>query len=295
MTEKIPSSVYQGILSIGDVVLECHVLEGGQRVFSTRDFLKAFTIEYNQRNPAAALKKFLLRIRFISIGDENLTNPIDHPIKFKDPTKGSFINNGYAVELLPEICDAVIKLASRATLSLDYDKALEQSRKLLKSFANVGIIALVDEATGYQDFRDKNALQAILNQYLKKEHAAWAKRFPDEFYIQIFRLKKWAWKDMRENRPSVVGRYTSDLVYRRLAPGVLAELEKRNPPVAPGRRRVKHHQWLTEDIGHPALGEHLHAVISFMRISGTWEQFYRYVQKAFPVYGEQLYLDFDED
>jgi hypothetical protein len=58
---------------------------------------------------------------------------------------------------------------------------------------------------------------------------------------------------------------------------------------------VKHHQWLTDDIGHPALGEHLHTIVSFMRISTSWDQFYRYVTKAFPVYGEQLNLDlYDE-
>jgi hypothetical protein len=61
------------------------------------------------------------------------------------------------------------------TLSMDYNKALEQGRKLLKSFAQAGIIALVDEATEYQNFRDKNALQTILNQFLKKEHAVWLK------------------------------------------------------------------------------------------------------------------------
>lgn len=59
-----------------------------------------------------------------------------------------------------------------------------------------------------------------------------AKRFPDEFYIQMFKLKKWEWKDIKINRPGVVGKYTKDLVYSRIAPGVFGELEKRNPPVA---------------------------------------------------------------
>jgi len=295
MPEEILSSICQGILQIGGVDLECHVLENKSRVFSTKDFLKAFYIEYNEKNSTAALKKFLLKIRFISIGNEDLTKPIDMPIKFKDPAKGNFINNGYSVELLPKICDAVIKLASRTALPLEYNKAAEQSRKLLLSFAKVGIIALVDEATGYQDFRDRNALQAILNKYLKKEHAAWAKRFPDEFYFQIFKLKKWEWKDIKVNRPGVVGKYTNELVYSRLAPGILEELEKRNPPVSPGRRITKHHQWLTEDIGHPALREHLYSLITLMRVSSSWEQFYRFVTKAFPKFGEQLLLDFEDE
>lgn len=45
----------------------------------------------------------------------------------------------------------------------------------------------------------------------------WAKRFPDEFYKQICRLKGWQWRGMKVNRPSVVAQYTTDLVYERLA------------------------------------------------------------------------------
>jgi P63C domain len=38
------------------------------------------------------------------------------------------------------------------------------------------------------------------------------------------------------------------------AAGVLEELKRRNPRDEKGHRATKHHQWLTEDIGHPALG-----------------------------------------
>jgi len=83
-------------------------------------------------------------------------------------------------------------------LSVDYRNAAERSRVFLNIFAKIGIIALIDEATGYQEVRDKNALQEILDKYLRKEYAAWAKRFPDEFYIEMFRLKGWKWKGMKK-------------------------------------------------------------------------------------------------
>jgi hypothetical protein len=57
-----------------------------------------------------------------------------------------------------------------------------------------------------------------------------------------------------------------------------------------GERPVKHHQWLTEDVGHPALAQHLHAVIGFMRASAKWDQFYRLLQRAFPKKGQNLEL-----
>jgi len=69
---------------------------------------------------------------------------------------------------------------------------------------------------------------------------------------------------MAVNRPQSVGRYTKDIVYARLAPGVLKELEGRNPRDERGYRKSKHHQWLTHDVGHTALAQHLYAVIGFM-------------------------------
>ena len=125
----------------------------------------------------------------------------------------------------------------------------------------------------YQEIRDKKALQEILDRYLLKEFAAWAKRFPDEFYKQMFRLRGWQWRGMRVNRPSVVGKYTNDLIYQRLAPGVLEELQRRNPRDEKGNREGKHHQLLTPDLGIPALQNHLFATTKFMEASATWDQF----------------------
>jgi hypothetical protein len=294
MTEIIKSA-YRGEATIGCAVLECHVLENEQRIFSRKDLLHALNLKFDPKEERKQVQLFLDRINFISIiGDQTLYKALNNPIKFR---KGNFIAYGYPAELLAEVCNAMLALAENRRLPVEFEvkEVAKQSRKLLKALANVGVVALIDEATGYQNHRAKNALQSILDEFLKKEHAAWAKRFPDEFYEQMFRLKKWDWKGMKESRPGIVGTYTKDLVYNRLAPGVLQELERRNPLIAPGRRKVKHHQWLTDDIGHPALGEHLHTLISFMKISNRWDQFYRYVTKAFPVYGEQLDLDlYDE-
>ena len=234
------------------------------------------------------------KIRLISIGDKELTNPLTYPIKFKRAGKGGLLTNGYSAELLPEICNAVLKLQNNYMLPIEYRPAATRSREFLNIFAKIGIIALIDEATGYQEVRDKDALQAILDKYLRKEYAAWAKVFPDEFYIEMFRLKGWQWKGMKINRPSVVGKYTDDIVYSRLAPGILEELRKKNPPIQNGKRKAKHHQWLTEDIGHPALSHHLFAVVALMRVSQEWGQFHRNLKKAFPVLGDQMELDFEE-
>jgi hypothetical protein len=160
---------------------------------------------------------------------------------------------------------------------------------LQHGFATLGIIGLVDEATGYQQVRARDALQAYLDRFLRKELAAWVKTFPDEFFEQLFRLKKWKWKGTSK-RPGVVGHYINDLIYDRLGPGVLDELQKRNPVDERGRRKGKHFQWLTEDIGNPALAQHMYATIGFMRASDSWESFKQAFYRAFPRKGENLAL-----
>jgi hypothetical protein len=130
-----------------------------------------------------------------------------------------------------------------------------------------------------------------LDSFLRKELAVWAKTFPDEFYEQIFRLRGWTWKGRGVNPPQVVAHYTKDLVYQRLAPGLLEELERKNP-VEGGRRKAKHTQWLTGDVGNPALAQHLHTVISFMRVvpDGGWEQFVAMLDIAHPKKPESVAL-----
>jgi hypothetical protein len=101
------------------------------------------------------------------------------------------------------------------------------------------------------------------------------------FFQQMHRLKKWPWTGTTK-RPSVAGKYVTDIVYERLGPGVLEQLEKKNPKQESGHRRAKHHQWLTEDVGHPALAQHLYAVIGLMRISETWADFKALLDRAYP-------------
>jgi len=295
MENDLKKALYTGTVKLGNASLECHVLESNERIFTSRDFLHAFGLKFEPKEEKKVAKLFIEKMRIVSIYENNdVKDFIEKPIKFK---KGNFIAYGYPADLLPKICDAILALSERKMLPLNIEMkdAAKQSRKLLNSLANVGLVALIDEATGYQNYRDKNALQDILEKYLEKEFSVWAKRFPDEFYIQLFRLKNWEWKGMKINRPGIVGTYTKNIIYSRLAPGILKELETRNPITETGKRKVRHHQYLTADVGHPALAEHLSAVIAIMKISNNWSQFERNLTKVYPVLGEQLYLEIDEE
>lgn len=298
MGERILKSTHDGVLKIGAIELECHVLEDGRRVFSSAELLKAFHLDKDidtQKNQPRILASFLERVLVNSYQDQDLSNRIRNPLRFSVPNKGGRPIKGYEADLLSDMCSAIVHAASDYRLDVNLRTAAKRSSILLKSFAKIGVVALIDEATGYQQVRDKDALQAILDKYLKAEFSAWAKRFPDEFYMEMFRLRGWQWKGMKVNRPSVVGNYTNDIVYNRLVPGILDELRRLNPPNLNGRRSVRYHQWLTDDIGHPALNQHIFAVMALMRISSDWAQFRRALTRAFPKIGEQTLLPFDED
>jgi hypothetical protein len=132
-----------------------------------------------------------------------------------------------------------------------------------------------------------------------KELAAWVKTFPDEFYENIYKLKGWTWPGMSKNRYSVVAHYTNDLVYERLAPGLRVELERKNPKNEKGRRSAKNTQWLTAEIGHPMLAQHLYSLTMFQRLAIAqgygWNRFVKMVDKVHPKKGTTLELPFPND
>lgn len=153
-------------------------------------------------------------------------------------------------------------------------------------------------ATGYQEVRPREASQSYLEVVVRKELAAWARRFPDEFYKNIYILRGWVWPGMGEKRYSVVARYTTDLIYDRLAPSLLNELESKAPKNKKGQRSPKLHQWLTEDIGDPTLTQHIHTVIMFQRMAISsghgWNHFVKSIDRVMPRRGRTIERPLDE-
>src|SRR5258708_28611260 len=87
---------------------------------------------------------------------------------------------------------------------------------------------------------------------------------------------------MKVTSPQVMDYYQVDIVYSRLLPHIMEELERRMPRSESGRRKGKLHQLFSDDVGHPALAQHLYAVITLMRVSDDWEDFMRMLDKAHP-------------
>ncbi|WP_225764506.1 P63C domain-containing protein [Inquilinus sp. Marseille-Q2685] len=284
-----PKAEHTGDLHIGELVIPCAVLPDGTRVLSQRGVGRALGRSFGGQSwkrsddGSAGGLPFYLNVGILKpFIPSDLMELLAKPALYRHG-KGGGVAMGLVATALPQVCNVWLKAREEGKLNDAQLAVAQRAEIIMRGLAEVGIVALVDEATGYQDVRDRAALQEILNAYLRKELAAWAKRFPDEFYQQIFRLRNWTKKnDNPTSRPQIVAFYTKDIVYARLAPGIIDELEKRNP-IERGNRKARHHQWLTEDVGHPALAQHLYAVITLMRVSQNWDQFKQLLDQAHPV------------
>ncbi len=295
MTEKFLRATHGSPdrpLKVGNLEIPCYVLEGGTRVLSGRGMQSALAL--GQRH-GALLKGFLSKQNIKPFINDELAMALSAPVRFVRPGRGGKLAVGYEATILVDICDAILTARKKTKLSAKQLIIAAQCEILTRAFAKVGIIALVDEATGYQEIRDRLALQKILDKYLTDDWAKWTKTFPDEYYKELFRLKNVKYP-MGENgrKPSYVGHWTNDIIYTRLAPGVLKELKVKAPRLPGGSRKRKFHQHLTRDYGHPELKNLLSNVMFLMKASPNWKDFKYMLNKAKPKHGDNLLLDFKD-
>jgi hypothetical protein len=256
---------------------------------STGGAKKAGTRKIDEFIDNSAIKPFI---------DAEIIERVKDVIPFKIQGKGG---TAYAYEatILVDICDAVLQSEREGKLHKTQKHIAKQAAILYKAFAKVGIIALIDEATGYETLRGKNALRNFLDRFLLEERAKWVKTFPDDFFEAIFKMKGWTWNYASTKKPSVVGHYINNFVYSRLAPAVLNELKEKNPVIQTDsgkHRKYKHPQFINADFGHPLLKEHLHAIIALAKGAGyNWLNFQRLLNRAFPKFGHTLEIGFEDN
>jgi len=301
MEESIPKAKkFVGKLNLGGYEISCAVLDNGKRVLVQRSMANAlgkvgsgpYWEKKKKGEKSASLPEYISARYLQPFVSNELKDKLEEPIEYVN--EHGRLTTGVDATLLPEICDVWISAREKSALNESQSKIADRAYILMKAFAKVGIVALIDEATGYQEVRDRLALQEILDAYLLPYAAAWARRFPEEFYRQIFRLNGWNYDPKSFRRPQIIGNMTNDIVYSRLAPGILEELKTKNPKDDKGRRKHKFHQYFTDDIGHPKLQEHLSNSIVLMKASSNYRNFYRLLQRAMPKIGENLQLPFDE-
>ena len=288
-------ATHEGKIRIGDVDLNVAVLEDGTRIITQSAVFKAFgrTKRGRSKDDIRVLNRpAFIDARnlqpFIDDGLDSVLNLIEY-----QSLSGS-VNDGYDATILPKLCRVYLDARESKKLVTQQLPLARASEILLMSLANVGITALVDEATGYQYDREKDALQVILKAYITDELLRWQKMFPDTFYYEIFRLKKWDFTVSGiKKRPGVIGRWTNELIYKQLPKGVLDELKSKTPKSQEGNYTARFFQSLTPDIGHPALTAQIYKVIGLMNISNTWDEFKSHFNKMVDRANGQMEIDFD--
>ncbi|PTT01903.1 hypothetical protein DBR11_06300 [Pedobacter sp. HMWF019] len=281
-------------LIIGSIEIPCYVLTDGTRVLSRNGMQKAIGYEGTSGD---WLVKF--------VGGKNISTHIkpeiiaglSEVIKFKRNNAGGSqsMTYGYEATKLIDFCDALIDLKKSGVLKDNQIIYADQAEIIIRSVAKVGIIALVDEVTGYQYDRERDALQTILKAYISDELLSWQKTFPDTYYREIFRLNGWGYtvSDIKR-RPGIVGKWTNRIIYDQLPKGILEELKKNTPKSAAGNYTARFFQSLTSDTGHPHLSAQLNQVIAVMRISDNWKQFITHFNKMVDRKNGQLELGLDD-
>ncbi len=301
-TANLPEADFEGNFEIGGKTVSAAVLRDERRIITQSTFLRVLGRSRSPKAGTGVLSTvdelpFFLQAKVLRPFINNELAVSTKPVFYR--TRSGSKGVGYDASLVRLVAEVYLRyrddcLSKRGSVPVRYRNMIHAAEIIQRALAEVGIIALVDEATGYQDVRNRYALQQILDAFLRKELAAWAKRFPDEFYKQIYRLRGWEWKGRKFNPPQVVAHYTTDFVYERLAPGIREELERRMPRTRSGSKKGKLHQLFTDDIGHPALAQHIHAVTALMRGSDSWDQFKGLIDKSLPKRGDNLQLPFIE-
>jgi hypothetical protein len=276
---SIPASLFQGKLQIADAEFVCHVLNNLKRVMAQREIVRILTgIE------KGGIDRYLTAKNLEPYIDKD--NIMAQTIRFSIP--GSPMeSNGFEATLLLDICDAYLRARDDGELHEAQEHLARKAEVITRACAKVGIIALIDEATGFQKYRAERELQFKLQAFIADEMQEWARMFPEEFWLELARLEGIRYSP--RSRPLRWGRYVMMFVYDAIDPDVGNQLRKINPDP---HFLQNHHQWLKK-FGRTRVRDQILQVIPVMKLCRNIKEFrekFGYVFKNTP-----LQLSFDEN
>jgi hypothetical protein len=280
--DATPYSLFRGTLTINDIEFECHVLNDHRRVLTQREVVRALS----GGRDSGDLARYLQANPFYT--DDLLEG---RTVQFHAPTPSGAVNAaiGYDAELLIEICDLYLKARDANRLKANQRHLARMAETIVRACAKVGIYALVDEATGYQEVRARQALQLKLRAFIADEMHEWERMFPSDFWFELARLEGVRYSP--RNRPLRWGKYVMAFVYDAIDSDVGKELRQRNPNPQHGRN---HHQ-LLRDFGREKVNNQIQQVIAVMRMCDDMPEFKRAFDRVFKKASQQLEFDFLDD
>ena len=277
-------------IKIADIQVPCYVLDDGRRVITMSGIIDTLNIARG-----GSMKRGMSRLELFVSGklikpfvSNELYERVRNPIKFRI---GRSVAYGYDSDTLIDIAEAVLAAENAGVLMSQQSPIVYQCRVIMSGLTRIGLIALIDEATGYQTKRDANELQEILKTYLLPEHRPWMQTIPQEFTNEIYRV--YGWKRQANNQgPRYAGKLIRQLIYERLPKPVLPALDELNPSNKNYQRKHRHHQFLNEKQGLDHFRSQVITVMTLLRISKNKGEFNRHLESYF---GTQMSFDFDEN
>lgn len=278
---RIPTARNGGALNIGEVEIEAYVLDNGQRVISKRGIAKGLNLKSQGGN---AFMRTMSRKGIQAALSPELMEKVERPLSFYG-MRGE-LADGYEAETLIEVCDAIIEARNRGKLAPSQFFLARQAEIIFRSAAKLGIIALVDEATGYVD-KNRDEYRKIFDGFIRSEFRQWEKEFPDKFFDMIYRLYGLRRQIPDSSKhPRFFGHFIRRYIYYPLANSngaILENLEQHNPVVYDsGGRKRKFFQYLSDEIGMSAFRQHLWQVVGIGESVNDRQQFDRSFYRAFP-------------
>jgi hypothetical protein len=274
----LKKSLYTGTMHIAGNDIQCAVLEDESRVVNGTNVLKVFgrkqmgAAKYQGISPILTSKKLE---EFVEADEISKLTPMQYIAK-----NGREVN-GYPAEAMQILCEVYLRARDAGALTDGQLHLAIQADIIIRSLAKTGVVALIDEATGFQYEREKDALQKVLAAYISDEYLQWQRKFPRKFYQELFRLCGWEFDPLTVKRPQYLGKLTNKYVYDLLPQGVLERLKEVNPKNEKGVRSRKHHQHLTEETGQVHLERHLTKIITLFEISDDFNALDLHVNRVF--------------
>ncbi len=290
--KAIPKATHEGILSIGGMEIPCAVLENGTRVLTQSGVMVAL----GRARQAKGRQFYDADVNlpaFLTAKNLKPFIPIDlqvtsSQVEFR--TLGGVRAFGYSADLLPQVCGVFLDAKAAHVLAHNQEHIAERALILIRGLASVGIIALVDEATGFQYDRPRRDLEEYLEKFLSESLRRWVRTFPGDYFKHLCRLRNVPLRpDMK--LPQYFGHITNDLIWRRIAPGLLRKLKERRSER--GNPSNKLHSWTSEELGKTELLLHMGTVVGLMKIHTDYDKFHAQLDQIAPIYPDNPTL-FDD-
>ncbi|AIG65094.1 hypothetical protein WS105_0154 [Weissella ceti] len=281
---NVEEITHTGYIEIGDIELYSLVTKSGKRLISASDVFKAVGKSRRGDVRVEGYPAFIGARNIVPYIDDELRTKMI-PVAYK--AKNGRIAEAYDATIIPGVADLYIEAKNRGALTKPQEQVYERALIIVRALAKLGITALIDEATGFQNDRESQALQTLLQGYISDDLMKWQARFPKEYYEQIYRLYGISdqFDPANVKRPQWIGEFTNKYVYGVFPEVVMEEIKKKNPTKESARgvmyRGHKHFQHLTEKVGLPQLDTHLSQLIIVMRMSADKEEFKVNFQRMF--------------